>query len=39
MALSNYPLGVTLDRLQRVPDVMQQFGLLKSRFDMRQLLD
>jgi NitT/TauT family transport system substrate-binding protein len=39
MALSNYPLGVTPARLQRVADVMQQFGFLKSRFDIKQLLD
>jgi NitT/TauT family transport system substrate-binding protein len=39
MALSNYPLGVTPVRLQRVPDVMQQFGFLKSHFDIKQLLN
>lgn len=39
MALSNYPLGVTRARLQRVADVMRQFGLLKSRFDIRQFLN
>ena len=39
MALSNYPLGVTPARLQRVADVMQQFGFLKSRFDVKQFLD
>jgi NitT/TauT family transport system substrate-binding protein len=38
MALSNYPLGVTPVRLQRVADVMQQFGLLKHHFDINQLL-
>ena len=38
MSLSNYPLGVTPVRLQRVADVMQQFGFLKSRFDINQLL-
>ena len=39
MALSNYPLGITAVRLQRVADVMMQFGLLKKRFDVGQLLD
>ncbi len=39
MALSNYPLGITPVRLQRVADVMLQFGLLKKSFDVEQLLD
>ena len=39
MALSNYPLGITPVQLQRVADVMLQFGLLKKRFDVGQLLD
>ena len=39
MALSNYPLGITPVRLQRVADVMLQFGLLKKSFDIEQLLD
>jgi NitT/TauT family transport system substrate-binding protein len=38
MSLSSYPLGITPVRLQRVPDVMQQFGFLKKRFDISQLL-
>ena len=38
MALSNYPLGITPVRLQRVADVMQQFGLLKTSFHINQLL-
>jgi NitT/TauT family transport system substrate-binding protein len=38
MALSNYPLGVTPVRLQRVADVMKQFGFLKSSFNINQLL-
>jgi len=38
MALSSYPLGVTPVRLQRVADVMLQFGLLKKSFDVQQLL-
>ena len=39
MALSNYPLGITPVRLQRVADVMLQFGLLKKSFNVGQLLD
>jgi NitT/TauT family transport system substrate-binding protein len=39
MALNSYPLGVTPVRLQRVADVMQQFGFLKSRFNINQLLN
>ena len=39
MALSNYPLGVDPVRLQRVADVMQQFGLLHRRFNIGQLLN
>ena len=39
MALSNYPLGITPVRLQRVADVMLQFGLLKRSFNVGQLLD
>jgi NitT/TauT family transport system substrate-binding protein len=39
MALNNYPLGVTPARLQRVADVMKQFGFLKSSFNFNQLLD
>jgi NitT/TauT family transport system substrate-binding protein len=38
MALNVYPLGVDAVRLQRVADVMQQFGFLKRRFDIRALL-
>jgi NitT/TauT family transport system substrate-binding protein len=38
MALSNYPLGVDPVRLQRVADVMQEFGLLKHHFSIEQLL-
>jgi len=38
MALNNYPIGVDQARLQRVPDVMFQFGLLRSRFDIGQML-
>ena len=38
MALNNYPIGIDRVRLQRVPDVMQQFGLLSARFDIGQML-
>jgi NitT/TauT family transport system substrate-binding protein len=38
MALSNYPLGVDRIRLQRVADVMREFGLLKRHFNIGQLL-
>jgi len=38
MALNSYPIGVDRVRLQRVPDVMLQFGLLHSRFDIGQML-
>lgn len=38
MALNSYPIGVDKARLQRVPDVMQEFGLLRSRFDIGQML-
>lgn len=38
MALNNYPIGIDKARLQRVPDVMLQFGLLHTRFDISKLL-
>jgi NitT/TauT family transport system substrate-binding protein len=38
MALDTYPLSIDAVRLQRVPDVMQQFGFLKQYFDIRRLL-
>jgi NitT/TauT family transport system substrate-binding protein len=38
MALNNYPIGIDEIRLQRVPDVMQQFGLLSARFNIGQML-
>lgn len=38
MALNSYPIGVDRARLQRVPDVMFQFGLLHSRFDIGQMI-
>jgi len=38
MALNIYPIGIDRIRLQRVPDVMLQFGLLHARFDIIQML-
>jgi NitT/TauT family transport system substrate-binding protein len=38
MALNIYPIGIDRVRLQRVPDVMLEFGLLHSRFDIGQML-
>lgn len=38
MALNSYPIGVDRARLQRVPDVMYEFGLLRSRFDIGRML-
>jgi len=34
MALGDFPTQVEAVRLQRVPDLMQSFGLLKKRFDI-----
>jgi NitT/TauT family transport system substrate-binding protein len=39
MALNTYPLGIDATRLQRVADVMQQFGLLEQYFNIRVLLN
>jgi NitT/TauT family transport system substrate-binding protein len=38
MALNIYPIGIDRVRLQRVPDVMFQFGLLHARFDISRML-
>jgi NitT/TauT family transport system substrate-binding protein len=38
ISLDSYPLGVSQSRLQRVADVMLQFGFLKSRFNVTQML-
>ena len=38
MALDTYPIGVDQARMQRVADVMYQFGLLPSRFAVSQML-
>jgi NitT/TauT family transport system substrate-binding protein len=38
MAINIYPIGIDIARLQRVPDVMYQFGLLRTRFDISQMI-
>ena len=38
MALDTYPIGIDQTRIQRVANVMYQFGLLKSRFDVSSML-
>jgi NitT/TauT family transport system substrate-binding protein len=38
MALDTYPVGVDETRIQRVADVMFQFGLLKARFNVSSML-
>jgi NitT/TauT family transport system substrate-binding protein len=38
MALDTYPIGVDQTRIQRVANVMYQFGLLKSEFDVKSML-
>jgi len=38
MALDNYPIGVDATRIQRVADVMYQFGVLKSGFSVSSML-
>jgi NitT/TauT family transport system substrate-binding protein len=38
MALDTYPIGVDETRLQRVANVMYQFGLLPSRFPVSSML-
>jgi NitT/TauT family transport system substrate-binding protein len=38
MALDTYPIGVDATRLQRVANVMFQFGLLPSRFQVSSML-
>jgi NitT/TauT family transport system substrate-binding protein len=38
MALDNYPIGVDATRIQRVADVMYQFGVLKTRFSVAGML-
>jgi NitT/TauT family transport system substrate-binding protein len=38
MALDTYPIGIDQKRLQRVADVMYQFGLLTSNYDVGNML-
>jgi NitT/TauT family transport system substrate-binding protein len=38
MALDNYPIGVDATRIQRVADVMYQFDVLKTRFNVSSML-
>jgi NitT/TauT family transport system substrate-binding protein len=38
MALNNYPISIDPVRLQRVPDVMQEFGLLQRPFNIKNML-
>jgi len=38
MALDNYPIGLDATRIQRVADVMYQFGVLKTRFNVSNML-
>jgi NitT/TauT family transport system substrate-binding protein len=38
MALDTYPIGIDATRIQRVADVMYQFGLLKSPFNVSSML-
>ena len=38
MAFNSYPIGVDKARLQRVPDVMYQFGVLPKSFNISQML-
>jgi NitT/TauT family transport system substrate-binding protein len=38
MALDTYPIGIDQAQIQRVADVMYQFGLLKTPFDVSSML-
>ena len=38
MALDTYPIGVDQTRIQRVANVMYQFGLLKTKFDVQSMV-
>ena len=38
MALDTYPIGIDQTRLQRVADVMYQFGVLKSQYNVSNML-
>ena len=38
MALDTYPIGIDATRLQRVANVMYQFGLLSSQYNVSNML-
>jgi NitT/TauT family transport system substrate-binding protein len=38
ITFDTYPTGVSRIRIQRVADVMQQFGLLQQRFDVSAMI-
>lgn len=38
MALDTYPIGIDKTQIQRVADVMHQFGVLKSQFNVSSML-
>lgn len=38
MALNTYPVGISRTRLQRVANVMQQYGLLDGHFDVSAMI-
>jgi NitT/TauT family transport system substrate-binding protein len=38
MALNTYPVGVSKTRIQRVADVMREFGLLDQHFDVSPMI-
>jgi NitT/TauT family transport system substrate-binding protein len=38
MALNTYPIGIDKSRIQRVADVMFQFGLLKTKYEVSNML-
>jgi NitT/TauT family transport system substrate-binding protein len=38
MALDTYPIGVDQARIQRVADVMNQFGVLKNQYKVSNML-
>lgn len=38
MALDTYPIGIDQTRIQRVADVMHQFGLLPKRFNVSSMI-
>ena len=38
MALDTYPIGIDVTRLQRVADVMFQFQLLTSKYNVNSMI-